>query len=1145
MSASHQIQASDPKTSAFVTANAGSGKTSTLVGRVARLLLHGVRPEAVLCVTYTKAAAAEMQRRLFETLGGWAVMPDERLAEELVRLGETTDDLPGARRLFAKALETPGGLKIQTLHAFCEKLLRRFPLEAGVSPGFTVLEDVAAREVSAKARDGLARLALAAPGHAVALAYAHFAVELDLGAFESLLKTFEVERRAVEAYVGAFDDFEAAAADVWRVCGFDAPEDAEEIERDVAACDWAAWRKAIPPLLAGKKTDVALGQGMARLAEQEAGSFAEVWGLFSTAKGEPTKTMGTQGLEPWLREWLTQEQARLHGACQRVRAARVAVDTVHALTLARAYAALYEGEKSARGALDFPDLIDRTASLLTERADAAWVLYKLDGGIDHVLLDEAQDTAPEQWAILQALTGEFFAGAGAVFGARALERTVFAVGDEKQSIYSFQGADPAQLLDQTRAYGARANDAGAAFEVVPLIESWRSTPEVLTFVDAVLADREVLFAMSPSGDDVIAHVPRREAGFGCVDLWPLEQDIKREAPDAWDDPVDAEAEETARKRLARRIAEEVRRLTGLGGAPGDAVIDKDTHQPRPATPGDILVLVRKRDSTFEEIIRALKREKVSVAGADKLVLSRHIVFADILALIRLCLFPADDLTLAALLRSPFCSLDEESLYDLAQPRGKARLWTELQRRRGERPQWNEAARFFLRMMDLSRARTPFGFLGRMLSERDAAGCSMRQRILTRLGHEAEDALDEVLAQALKAEGRGIYDLERFAAALERSEVEVKRELEGAGGAVRVMTVHGAKGLEAPIVFLPDATGKPAQVKGGFMKTEAGGFLFAPRKGEDCEASAKARVFEEGRQASEQLRLLYVALTRARDRVVIAGRLPGNVSAVDPASWYARVQTAYGRPEIALRTRALDKGVRFGADPAPAPAVSTLVRRRPRLCLSGALAPPSRSPPPPSMPRLRTSPTALEHRQPLHWTAPDGLGRFRRGEVIHQLLEMLSELPRASWEDAARRLLAKARDLDQAQRAEMAAAAFGVLSDPVFAEVFGPSSRAEAAVAGGAPDLPPDLRISGRVDRMVVTDERVLVVDFKTNRPSPDIIEIAHPAYITQMAIYVAVLRAIYPGRRVEAALVWTDGPKLMPVPENMVADALADIRNTR
>ena len=822
-----QTIAADPKLSAFVAANAGSGKTKTLVERVARLLLHDARPEAILCVTYTKAAAAEMQRRLYQRLGGWAVMDDARLAEELITLNERPDDLPKARRLFARALETPGGLKIQTLHAFCEKLLRRFPLEAGVSPGFQVLEDVAAAEVSAGARDRLALYALDHPEGLIAEAYAHFAIELDLGGFEGLLKTFETERAAVQAYLDRCGGLEGAATDVWHVCGFDgAPTDPDAVEAEaVAACDWAQWRTSAGHLIAsGKSTDGVLGHAMAAFAEAMHGAFVDIWRLFSTEKGEPSKRLGTQGLPPAVLEHLRDEQTRLHDACKRAKAARIARDTVHALVLAHAYASLYEGEKVRRGALDFPDLIARTRRLLTERADAAWVLYKLDGGVDHVLLDEAQDTSPDQWAILEALTGEFFSGEGGRVG--SFVRTLFAVGDEKQSIYSFQGADPDQLMEQTRAYIDRTADGGFDFKVVPLLESWRSTPEVLTFVDEVFADVSTHVAVRPPvGLDVIRHVAVRPPGFGAVDLWPIFQDEPHGPPDAWDAPLDAAPPETARKRLARRIAEEVKAITS-----GQAVVDKgDPIAPtlRPATAGDVLILVRRRDALFEEIIRALKKAGLPVAGADRLKLSDHVVFQDVLSLFRFCLYPTDDLTLAELLRSPFCDVDEQRLYDLAYARGGTPLWIVLERRAHERPDWREAVKFLRWAAEQAAKRAPFDLFGRILSQLDPAGRSMRQRILTRLGREAEDALDEISAQLLAAEGRGVHDLERLVAALERADIQVKRELDSEhGGEVRVMTVHGAKGLEAPIVILPDTTGKPPPNRGAFLKTEAGGFLFA-------------------------------------------------------------------------------------------------------------------------------------------------------------------------------------------------------------------------------------------------------------------------------------------------------------------------------
>ena len=1147
---SPQVHAADPALDVFVTANAGSGKTSTLVDRVARLLLRGARPEAVLCVTYTKAAAAEMQRRLFERLGGWSVLDDARLGDELAHIGEDRRDLSRARTLFARALETPGGLKIQTLHAFCEALLRRFPLEAGVSPGFAVLEDAARSEVSARAREELAELALADPGGRVGAAYAHLAVELDGRAFETLLTGFEGGRETVQAYARAcLERGVTLEDDVWDRAGFPgAPRHPEELEHAAAtACDWARWRSAAAALaLTGKSSDAALGARLTRLAECAATSpagFSDCWAVFSTKEGEPAKRLGTQAVDAETLAWLGREQARLHDTCRTATAARQARDTVHVLTLAVAHAELYEGAKHAAGALDFSDLISRAADLLTRRSEAAWVLYKLDGGIDHVLLDEAQDTSPDQWSILRALTGEFFAGAGVRGEGAKARRTVFVVGDEKQSIYSFQGAAPERLLEETRAYQALAQGAGRELDVVPLLESWRSTPQVLAFVDAVFADPATRSAVAPPvGEEVVRHVvggPRRDHA-GCVDLWPLFQDQPVEEPDAWDAPLDTPAPDSARKRLARRIAQAIGDMIDRG----EAVYDRNRKDWRPIHAGDVLILVRRRDALFEEILRALKTAGVPVAGADRLKLSSHVVFEDVRALMRFCLFPWDDLTLAALLRSPFCDVDEGGLYALAHARDeKSNLWAELSRRGDERPEWL-AARVFLGWARAeARERGPFDWLGRVLGRLDAAGRPMRQRILTRLGPEAEDALEELLAEALAAEGRGVADLERFAAELERTEVEVKRELEGAGAQVRVMTVHGAKGLEAPVVILPDTTGRPPAPAPALLATDDGGLVFAPRGAADTPESAAARQRIKDRQAEEGLRLLYVALTRARDRVIVCGRLSARDKGPAADSWYARVEAAFARPGVDARTVAEGELLvrRYGPDPRPQLKLQSPPVAEPPL-------PAWLTAPGPAEPATSAfaNPSAYAERgrgpAPSPLAAAGGLGRFRRGELIHRLLQLLPDVEAGGRADAAARLLERERDLTPEQRREMAGAALGVLGDARFAAVFGPGGRAEAAVAGGAPDLPPGLFVSGRIDRMVVTPERVLVVDFKTNRPAPDRIEAADPAYLVQMALYVAVLRAVFPDRRVEAALVWTDGPKLMPVPENVVAQELARVR---
>ena len=1139
-----QILASHPRTSVFVTANAGSGKTSTLVKRVARLLLGGTAPEAILCVTYTKAAAAEMQRRLFELLGGWAIAPDAALGAALAELDEQPGDLSRARALFARALETPGGLKIQTIHAFCEKLLRRFPLEAGVSPGFRVLEDAAAAEVSARARDETARFALADEFAALGRAYAHLSVELDWRGFNAMFATFEVKRAAIAAYVQACEAVGGVTADVWARCGFARPSPPEEIEAQaLAGLDGADWRRAAQALMQGSAaTDQPFGATM--LATRPDAAFAEVWALFCTAAGKPRVRLGTKAVAPWATAWLVETQGRLGEACERAKAARIARDTLHALTLARAYAALYEQAKAAQGGLDFGDLIQRTRELLTERADAAWVLFKLDGGIDHVLLDEAQDTAPEQWDILRALCEEFFAGAGAARRFGTDHRTVFAVGDEKQSIYSFQGAAPEQFLAQGQAFQALVEAAGRDFRQTPLLDSWRSTPEVLDFVDAVFADPQAAAGLHPAGEAPapIVHVARRPKGRGAVDLWPLEESEPDEDDDPWA-PVDREPQESANKKLARRIARAIK--ASVAGR--EAVFDKETKAWRPAGYGDFLILVRRRKTLFHEIIRALKREGVAVGGADRLKLSDHVVFQDLLGLGRFARFVDDDLTLAALLRSPFCDVDEQSLYDLAQPRAGRTLWAELQRRAQERPEWARAGAFFDWVRREAAARPPFDFYGQVLSRLDAEGRSMRARLLGRLGREAEDALDAFLGEALAAEERGVRDLERFIAEMALNEIEVKREQEDGsgrdGGEVRVMTAHGAKGLEAPIVFLPDTTTRAGAQGGPLLATGDGGFLWAPRKVDDCPASQAARERRDEASVHESLRLLYVALTRARDRLVICG-----VKTRDQfyrGSWHEIVARALEQPAVAAMTRTAGADeaqiVRFGFDPLVAearPAVVVLAAQSPdwRRRFAPAEAAGARYASPSTLAEAERGPAA----SPL--AGREGLGRYRRGLIIHRLLQLLPDLPPPARAAAAAALTAREPDLTEDQRREMAAAALVLLEDARFAAVFGPGSRAEASIAGAARGLPPGLAVSGRVDRLVIEADRVLVVDFKTNRPAPARIDQADPAYLMQMAVYVAVLREVFPGRRVEAALVWTDGPKLMAVPENIIDQTLAQLR---
>jgi ATP-dependent helicase/nuclease subunit A len=1146
MTAEPQVAASDPRASVLVVANAGSGKTSTLVKRVARLLLGGARPEAILCVTFTKAGAAEMQRRLFRDLGAWAVMADADLEHALAEIDEAGRPLSAARALFARALETPGGLKIQTIHAFCEKLLRRFPLEAGVSPGFQVLEAATAEAVSSRARDAVALLAMARPESALAGAYAHLAVELDFAAFNGMFTAFEGRRAQIGAYVDACDVRGGYVIETWRRCGFGEPTSPAAIAAEARGrIRWRRWREAAQALgRSGAVTDQELGEALT--AAEAAGIYAAASAVFFTKGGEPRKRLGTRQADQPTRDWLAEEQARHVETRDRMIAAKVAEDTVHALTLATAYAACYADEKARRGGLDFDDLIERARRLLSDQTEAAWVLYKLDGGLEHVLLDEAQDTAAPQWEILRSLIAEFFSG----LGAATAPRTLFAVGDPKQSIFSFQGADPRRLGSEGQLIADMVDRAGARFARVDIRTSWRSRPEILAFVDTVSAIPAVLAGLNPSEPGRVLpfpgvrHIARLPAG-GCVELWPLEAGEAAEPDDPWA-PVDAEPPRSANKILAQRIALAIKAAV----ARGDGVMDKEGGPGalRPCRFGDFLILVRRRKALFHEIIRALKREGAPVSGADRLKLSDHGVFEDLMALGRFARFSADDLTLAGLLRSPFCDLDEESLFDLAHPRPGS-LWSALKARHDERPEWRGAFAWLSWARTASHEVSPFAFYAHALASLDgpiATGRSMRQRILTRLGDEAADALDAFVAQALAAESRGVRDLESFLATMAATELDIKREAGEARstgeGEVRVMTAHGAKGLEAPIVILPDTSTRARAHREPLLEGEDGAFFWAPRAAEDCPASAAARAIRETASDQESARLLYVALTRARDRLIVCGVQTS--SAWFEGSWYDYVSRAFDDlPSAPLEIEGGGEGRRYGAAPRHAPPIASV--GSPATSLPAWTARPAPEEPPLAAP---ASPSRLGRRSrrpaPSPLDSVGGLGRFRRGELIHRLLQRLADIPAARRAEAAGRMLEREPDLTGPQRAEAAAAALGVLEDRRFAAVFGPGSRAEVGLTGGSSRLPPGLRIVGQVDRLVVGEDRVLVVDFKTNRPAPDRIADADPDYVRQMALYWAVLTEIHPGREVEAALIWTDGPRLTPIPREMLIAALDELAAT-
>lgn len=1150
----NQNIAADPKASCFLTANAGSGKTSTLVNRVARLLLDGAKPEHILCVTYTKAAAAEMQARLFETLGAWAVAEDVDLEKKLRDIEASTRDLADARALFAKALETPGGLKIQTIHAFCEKLLRRFPLEAKLSPAFQVLDDFKARDIADAAQSGV--LTLQSDGLAlVQEARDRLILRLRINGFERLLGQFIAQHDAIKE---GFETLQTRSGDwetaLFHSLGLDGIcTNHECLEAYANRLQWQVIKDLAGALSAGtSKTNQQAGQAFFDLHVRfDAGHGLDVdilKGIFFTKEGGSRKTLYTKETAVADAMLLDKMAGEVAALIDRLKAVDIASDTLDALRLFAIFSAVYQDRKNREGALDFQDLINKTKALLSDEFMSLWVLYKLDGGLEHILVDEAQDTSEDQWAIVKALSGEFFSGHGQ---SERAPRTVFAVGDEKQSIYGFQGADPAKFLDAGHYFEPRVLEAGQKFVAPDLIESWRSLPEILGFVDAAFDAPELAAALNLTGN-VITHKARRTDGMACVELWPLAQPIDVPEFDADDDET-AALDDPGHAHPAKRLAQQIAATVRADIDAGRSVFDKGKRQYRAMHAGDVLILVRKRDLLFEHIIRELKIAGVAVSGADRLKLGEHIAFQDLRALLRFCLQPRDDLSLACILRSPLCDLSEQDLFVLAQGRSSS-LWRALLENRDETGVFAEARVFLLWAQRAAAQLTAFDFLARVLNRRDAGGRSFKQRFLTRLGDECEDVLDETLGLALKAEGAGRMSLSACLDLFEFAASEIKREQEEGGRSVRVMTVHGSKGLEAPWVILPVGPQHGSARKTDLLMTSADGDLYLCAGGRSAETTriADIRQAKVRKDEEEGLRLFYVAVTRARDRLTVCGY--GGKRAASKGSfpaWYDLAADAMARLDVTEEVMGLKAP--FDDFELNQQAVIRLYGRR-----SETVAPEARiKPQAVQLPDFITAPVPQADIESERWqaisqmgdedrdaeepgTSPldqrGGLGRYRRGNLIHKLFEILPEVTAPNRPDVAARYLMRQTDLTDAQRSEMAAAVMAVLTDARFAEAFGPNSRPEVALAGqiGVTQHGEAIMLSGRIDRLVVTDDRVLIIDYKSNRPAPDCAEDASLAYQRQMAGYVALLSQIYPDRAIEAALLWTDGPKLTPLSETLV-----------
>ena len=1148
-----QATASNPVVSAWVAANAGSGKTYVLARRVIRLLLAGADPSKILCLTFTKAAAAEMSARVFDELANWATLNDEALFKEIAELtGKPPSDiaLNTARQLFAKALETPGGLKIQTIHAFCERLLHQFPVEANVAGHFEVLDDVGKEHLINEAQRSVLLEAADHPTSPIANALSDAIANASDTGYQQALAAYLHSYKKLDQWLEQVGGIDGALQELASHFGISSNDTETGLKEQMLASpymDGVYLESVRQELLQSSVKFEKMGVILTDALEPNPANVRvqAILSFYFTQKGEPRKISSIASKDiieifTDLEERVAQEQEHLSRLLDKQKALATLDATRALLILGSTVSADYQRRKADTGMMDFDDLIEKAAQLLEKPDAAAWVHFKLDQGLDHILVDEAQDTSPRQWDVVSHLANEFFTGESA----RLVDRTMFAVGDEKQSIYSFQGASPEKFFGMRNDFIKLSTAANKKFEKVSLSLSFRSTADVLGAVDLVFADEEIKTKLTKNPNEYVLHTAARLNQPGSVEVWKtFNAPPKLEHDDDWWKPLDRLAEDSKEVALAKKIATEIKTLTA-----GDVRLEGTGET---ITAGDILILTRKRGPQVEAINRALKSQGVPVAGSDRLKLLDNIAILDLMALADFVLLSEDDLALAGVLKSPLIGLSEDALFDLSHDR-RGTLWNELYLRaqHGDAPyvkaheqldRWRREADFV----------PPFDFFLNILS-RDLG----RRAFLSSLGAETDEVLDAFLLQVQTYEQSEVPTLQGFVSWFRDGSVEIKRDMESSRDEVRVMTVHGAKGLEAPIVFLVNG-GAPYHAVHqpdilGLGDNDEAPFIWKRGKEHQTEAQVESLARDKQSSMAEYYRLLYVAMTRARDRLYVVSTADKK-GATNKEGWYATIFNALSEDANCQKIMGEDGEV-----------------ERWRWQMSTASALPAKDheeqkadlyrPPNWLSERVGEAPTALNYLSPSKALGADELSEnidysagevdagadmladippAERGTLMHRLLECLpAHAPTEQPIIAARYLSEVLPQASAESRAIMQAEVLAVLSHPDMAALFDESTaKAEVTVAGRVDLEATSVMVRGQIDRLIVSDERVHIVDFKTHRKI--VIEGAERKQIErQLALYAKLLTSLYPDKEIVASILWTSQPRLETLNSQSLETAL-------
>ncbi|MFY9589761.1 UvrD-helicase domain-containing protein [Rickettsia endosymbiont of Halotydeus destructor] len=818
-----QRQASDPKYSVWVAASAGTGKTKILTDRVLRLLIKGAEFKNILCLTFTNAAALEMKTRISNKLKNFALAEISTLKEELFSVtGEkpSANEIANAQTLYSKLLNTDTPLNIYTIHAFCQKILKSFPLEGGVTPEFQILDDSLLQDIFLQIKS-----------------------DIYLNPKHSSFINFLLSNFHETTIQDIFDEIITQKIKFKKLFTLEQPQTNNE---SLTAKQLLVMYDTVRSLLTKYSLNINPKE------------------LFFTKDGSKRKNIFSRELQkqyPKLLVELENISTEIYRLDQLSKIEEVTYYSALLINFAQIFLKKYEQYKLDNNFLDYDDLIYYT-QLLLNNDNMEWVLHKLEDDITHILIDEAQDTSPGQWEIISAIITEFNATVNP-------DSSIFVVGDEKQSIFSFQGANLTVFNNVNNVLKNNLITANRKFKNITLDLSYRSTEEILQLVHKVFKqikiDNPTLFI---SDNPLISSFRKiNKSHSGSVELWPLV--IAEEKTELfWPLPEDHNKLLSSIELLIHKITDFIKtqlKSKKILPSTGKEIMERD-----------FMILVRKRDEFSNKLINHLKQSGLNVEGSDRVTLKENLSVMDLTSIAKFVLLPDDDLNLASLLKSPIIGMSEQQLYELALNRGENSLWATL---------FNNILlykEFYLKLsylIEIYQTSNAGNFFLSVINN-----LNLRETLNITNGADSDDAINELLSLSADYAHKIDNSLQGFIAWFENNDIKIKRDIEHSDK-IRIMTVHGSKGLQSPVVILCDNTIMPIN-RNKFIWTEDGEMFFSTKTNSSPDFFKELKAQEQQKDIQEYIRLLYVAMTRAEDHLIICGY--SNKIKIPENCWYGLV-----------------------------------------------------------------------------------------------------------------------------------------------------------------------------------------------------------------------------------------------------------------